>query len=168
MLGRPFRLTPLAGLLALPLAIAGCASGTDEDDRLHLGWYELTAANGLPLPVTIQLDDVCTLAIQSGYLRILTEPGHTFRLEYRGPAECDGEILDGQTWVAYYTGLLEQSNTGVVFRIPDLSHLGLDSLTFTGERLSQQRLRTVVPQLPAASGPPVTLLFEPVDGDPRL
>jgi len=163
-------LTSLSRLLVVlaivsPGVVSACSSATDEAPHLQLGWYSLRRVNGAPLPGSVQISATCTVAVASGYLR-LTDTS-SFDLDYSGSVACPGDPLDGQAWSAFYTGLIVLGPDTVVFRIPDLSHLGLDSLVFLGTRVKRQLLEATVPQLPTASGPPVTLRFAPVASDPR-
>lgn len=157
---------PLIVLTIVALAVvSACSSSTDEAPHLRLGWYSLRRVNGAPLPGAVQISATCTLSVASGYLRLTDTL--SFDLDYSGSVSCPGDPLDGQTWAAFYTGLIVLGPDTVVFRMPDLSHLGLDSLVFLGTRVRRHLLEATVPQLPTASGPPVTLRFEPAASDPR-
>ena len=151
-------------LIALLVAIAACTTDTDDESlRLHRGWYRLTAVNGASLPHFVTVTDDCTSLVTSGHLFLADT---LFHLSYQGPLECHLGP-DGEIWEAFYVGEVVIASDSVLFRMPDLSHLGLDSLNFTGMAHSSHRLAMVVPQIPGGTGPPVQLVYDSTDADPR-
>ena len=151
-------------LIGLLVALGACTTDTSDDSvQLHRGWYRLTSVDGISLPHAVTVTDDCVCLVTSGHLFL---EDTLFHLSYQGPLECQVGP-DGGIWEAFYIGEVVIASDSVLFRMPDLSQLGLDSLTFTGIPRSSHRLATIVPQIPGGTGPPVQLVYDSTDADPR-
>jgi hypothetical protein len=151
-------------VLAVLLVMAACSTDAGEESfQLHRGWYRLTTVDSALLPHPVSVTDDCTSLVTSGHLFL---DDTLFHLSYQGPLECQVGP-DGDLWEAFYIGDVVIAGDSVLFRMPDLSHLGLDSLNFTGDARSSHRLETVVPQIPGGTGPPVRLVYDSTAADPR-
>jgi hypothetical protein len=137
---------------------AGCENAVQPTaESLQLGLYRLGSVDGLPLPSPLQVTSECSIQVDAGYLWF--RDSVTFQLQYQGVTTCQPGPGSGATWEAFYAGDLVLTADSAIFRMPDLSHLGLDSLRFVGHRLPDHQVEAVVPQIPDATGPPATLRF---------
>lgn len=151
-------ISPHSLALACLAALLNCGDATGPRQEAQLGVYGLERADGQPLPAPIQVTPACMILVDSGYVWL--RDSTTFQLEYTGIAACQPpDSGSGARWHAFYTGPVVLTPDKILFRLPDLTHLGLDSLRFVGYVRPGDRIRARVPQLPGASGPPVDLQF---------